>query len=110
MNEFAAAYEAARLDLQAAGKVGRDARIDALVKQGRTVVVSYATVYCPHTDAIAGQRVRYIDDKQDRSEAVAMANDLNERFAGDGEFGYRVEPIHAPRPALDPAPDEDIPF
>ena len=91
-----------------------DAKIAALVEQGRFVVVLHYLVYCRNTDAILGTATRVVSDHARRTEANIVMDQFNDD-GPDPECYYAVYPVErAPEPVCDPNPNasdtDDIPF
>lgn len=84
------------------------AKIDALVAQGRFVVFTSTAVYCPHTDALMGSETILVSDHASRQEADEAADALGE---SDGD---RMIGISGPRPHVALVEtlfgDDEIPF
>lgn len=69
----------------------QQAKIDALVAQGRFVIANHYPVFCPSTDAIIGEAICYVSDFATREEAEAVFTSLN--IESDPEFYYALYPV-----------------
>lgn len=106
-NEFQAARASAHLEYSAAGRIGKDPLIKAVLDAGMFAVVSVAEVYCPYTDALLGTLEKLVAALPDEGAANHVRNRLSAGLDDDDCW----HEVYKPKTSAPELPDSDnIPF